>query len=71
MARTARDDEIDAYGYVNNAVYLAWMDACAWAHAETIGSGIDRALSERRRLAVRSVQLEYVGPARLGDDVTT
>lgn len=68
--RTVRADEIDAYGHVNNAVYLAWMDACAWAHAETIGFGIDRALSEGRGLAVRSVQLNYVGPARLGDDVT-
>ena len=70
MTRTVRADEIDAYGHVNNAVYLAWMDACAWAHAESIGFGIEQALTEGRGLAVRSVQLDYVGPARLDDQVT-
>lgn len=69
MNRSVCADEIDAYGHVNNAVYLGWLDACAWAHAETIGFGIDAALAEGRGLAVRSVQLDYLGPASLDDDV--
>lgn len=69
MTRTVRADEVDAYGHVNNAVYLTWMDACAWAHAESIGFGIEQALTEGLGLAVRSVNLDYVGPARLDEEV--
>ena len=29
--RVAHHAEIDGYGHVNNVVYVAWMDDCAWA----------------------------------------
>ena len=31
--RVAHHAEIDGYGHVNNVVYVAWMDDCAWAHS--------------------------------------
>ena len=31
--RVAVHAEIDGYGHVNNAVYVAWLDDCAWAHS--------------------------------------
>ena len=32
-ARVAEHAEIDGYGHVNNAVYVVWLDDCAWAHS--------------------------------------
>ena len=32
----AGPETIDSYGHVNNAVYLSWLEACAWAHSRTI-----------------------------------
>jgi acyl-CoA thioester hydrolase len=69
VTRIVTAQEIDAYGHVNNTVYLGWLDACAWAHAGSLGFGIETALAEQRGLAVASVQLDYLGPARLGDSV--
>lgn len=69
LEQVVEEAEVDAYGHVNNAVYLAWLDACAWAHAEALGFGMAAALDEQRGLAVRAVQLDYLGPARLGDRV--
>lgn len=67
--RIVAADEVDAYGHVNHVVYLAWLDACSWRHAETIGLGLDYAVATQRGLAVRSVVLDYCGAARLGDAI--
>ena len=29
--------DIDAYGHVNNAVYLTWLDRAAWSHSAALG----------------------------------
>ena len=33
----ATPDDVDAQGHVNNAVYLQWMDAAAFAHSKALG----------------------------------
>ncbi len=68
--RVVDASEVDAYGHVNHVVYLAWLDACSWRHAETIGLGLDYAMTSRRGLAVRSAALDYLGAARCGDAIT-
>jgi acyl-CoA thioester hydrolase len=29
---SVQPEDIDAYGHVNNAVYLNWLDRAAWSH---------------------------------------
>jgi acyl-CoA thioester hydrolase len=69
LTRRVTSDEIDAYGHVNNAVYLAWIDACAWAHAASLGFSIEDAVATQQGMAVKSVRLDYLAPAFLGDDI--
>ena len=60
-------DDIDDYGHANNAVYLRWLDAIAWAHAEAVGIGRQGHLEVRRGMAAHRTELQYVAPAMLGD----
>ena len=61
--------EVDAYGHVNNVAYLAWLDACAWKHATSVGLGLGYAMASRRGLAVRTALLDYLGAARRDDAI--
>lgn len=64
-----RSYEIDQNGHVNNAVYLNYAEALTVEHAEAAGYG--RAWTEAHGGAwvVRSHQVQYLRPARLGDDL--
>jgi acyl-CoA thioester hydrolase len=50
--RVAHHAEIDGYGHVNNAVYVAWLDDCAWAHSTARGISPELCRSLNRRMAV-------------------
>ena len=39
-------DDIDGLGHANNAVYVSWLERCAWRHSQFLG--LD--LAEYRRL---------------------
>lgn len=67
MEVVAHPDDIDSYGHVNNAVYLRWLERCAWAHSDSRGLPESVCLSLRRGMAVRSVRLEYLAAVRCGD----
>ena len=62
-------DDIDEYGHANNSVYLRWLDAIAWAHADAVGAGREAHLSERRGMANRRTELQFVAPCFEGDQV--
>jgi acyl-CoA thioester hydrolase len=62
-------EEIDDYQHVNNAVYLRWLDRCAWAHSTALGISVDDCKRIDRGMAVRESHLEYLAPAFLGDSV--
>jgi len=64
-----RSYEIDQNGHVNNAVYLNYAEALTVEHAEASGYG--RAWTESRGGAwvVRRHEVEYLRPARLGDEL--
>jgi acyl-CoA thioester hydrolase len=66
---TATDDDIDSYGHVNNAVYLRWLERCAWAHSDAVGLAEATCLAMQRGMAVRSIRLEYLAAAHAGDRV--
>jgi acyl-CoA thioester hydrolase len=66
---TALPQDVDSYGHVNNAVYLKWLERCAWAHSAAVGLPEARCLELKRGMAVRKVRLDYLAPAYAGDIV--
>jgi len=67
--RVAVHAEIDAYGHVNNAVYVSWLDDCAWAHSTARGIPPDVCRRLGRGMAVWRTQINYLRPALEGDHI--
>jgi acyl-CoA thioester hydrolase len=65
--RVAHHAEIDGYGHVNNAVYVAWLDDCAWAHSTARGISPELCRSLNRGMAVWRTQINYLRAALEGD----
>src|SRR5689334_3376671 len=61
--------DIDAYGHVNNAVYLQWLDRAAWSHSAALGLSIDECTRLRRGMAALRIEIDYVRAALPGDRV--
>jgi acyl-CoA thioester hydrolase len=59
--------DIDAYGHVNNAVYMTWFDRAAWDHSAALGLPIEQCLHLDRGMAVLRSVIAYLRPALLGD----
>jgi acyl-CoA thioester hydrolase len=68
-AVTVAAADIDAYGHVNNAVYMTWFDRAAWAHSAAIGLPIEKCLQLDRGMAVLRSVIAYLRPAMLGDRI--
>lgn len=64
-----RPDDIDAYGHVNNAVYLQWLDLAAWSHSAALGLPIDACTRLRRGMAALRIEIEYLRAAMPGDRI--
>lgn len=67
--RVAQAAEIDGYGHVNNAVYVAWLDECAWAHSISHGIGPELCRKLNRGMAVWRTQVHYLRSALEGDEI--
>ena len=67
--RVAVHTEIDGYGHVNNAIYVAWLDDCAWAHSISRGISPELCRSLNRGMAVWRTQINYIGAALEGDEI--
>jgi acyl-CoA thioester hydrolase len=63
------ESDIDAYGHVNNAVYLSWFDQAAWSHSAALGVPLARCLSLRRGMAAQRIEVDYLRAAQRGDVV--
>lgn len=61
---------IDAFGHVNNTVYLTWFEMCAWAHSAAVGLPVEACVALRRGMAVRRSEIDYRRPALAGDVLT-
>ncbi len=64
---SAQGADIDAYGHVNNSVYLRWLDETAWAHSTALGVSPEDCIRLRRGMVVWRSQLNYLAPAFAGD----
>jgi acyl-CoA thioester hydrolase len=67
--RVAHHAEIDGYGHVNNVVYLAWLDDCAWAHSTARAIPPELCRSLNRGMAVLRTQIHYLSSAYEGDTI--
>jgi len=67
--RVAVHAEIDGYGHVNNAVYVVWLDDCAWAHSIHRGISPEMCRELNRGMAVWRTQINYLKAALEGDDI--
>jgi acyl-CoA thioester hydrolase len=61
--------DIDAYGHVNNAVYMTWFDRAAWEHSAALGLPIEKCLELDRGMAVLRSVIVYLRPAVLGERI--
>jgi len=69
IALEVQPGDIDAYGHVNNAVYLSWCDRVAWSHSAALGVPLARCISLRRGMAAQRVEIDYLRAARAGDSL--
>jgi acyl-CoA thioester hydrolase len=65
----AGPETIDSYGHVNNAVYLSWLEVCAWAHSAALGFDEARCVEMERGMAVRNLNLDYLAACYEGDEI--
>jgi acyl-CoA thioester hydrolase len=64
-----QDGDIDAYGHVNNAVYVTWLDRAAWHHSALLGLPIESCVALDRGMAVVRTEIDYLRAAVRGDAV--
>lgn len=67
--RTVEPAQIDNYGHVNNAVYITWLDACAWEHSEAVGISKADCDALGRGMVVWKTQVDYIQPCFAGERV--
>ena len=65
-----RHYECDAYGHVNNANYVRYMQETAFDASAVAGYGIARYQEMGRIWLVRDTDIEYLQPLRYGDSVS-
>jgi len=63
------DGDIDAYGHVNNAIYLRWLDRAAWSHSTALGISIEACTRLRRGMAALRIEIDYQRAARARERV--
>jgi acyl-CoA thioester hydrolase len=61
--------DIDAYGHVNNSVYLTWLDRAAWSHSAALGVPLEQCISSRRGMAAQRIEIDYLRAALAADTV--
>jgi acyl-CoA thioester hydrolase len=64
---TVRPEDIDAFGHVNNAVYLTWLDRAAWSHSTALGVALEQCIALRRGMAAQHIEIDYLRAALSGD----
>ena len=66
---SVQPQDIDAYGHVNNSVYLTWLDSAAWSHSAALGIPLEQCVSLRRGMAAQRIEIDYLRAARAAERV--
>lgn len=61
--------DIDGLNHTNNAVYLQWCEATAWAHSEALGLSLADYRRLDRAMAIHHAAYDYLLPTQVGDDL--
>jgi len=60
-------EHIDELGHANNAVYVTWLEQCAWRHSQSLGLGLEDYQRLNRAMAVVRHEIDYLAAAHAGD----
>lgn len=60
-------EHIDELGHANNAVYVSWLERCAWQHSRSLGLGVEDYRRLDRAMAVLRHEIDYLAAAYEGD----
>jgi len=66
---TVQADDIDELGHANNAIYVRWLERCAWQHSKSLGLGLDEYRELDRAMAIVHHQIDYLAAAYQGDEL--
>lgn len=62
-------DDIDGLGHANNAVYVTWLERCAWQHSQCLGLDLVEYRRLNRAMAVVRHEIDYLASAYEGDEL--
>ncbi|ARU89123.1 thioesterase family protein [Pseudomonas sp. M30-35] len=60
---TVGADDIDGLGHANNAVYVSWLERCAWRHSQFLGLDLVEYRRLDRAMAVTRHEIDYLASA--------
>lgn len=62
-------DDIDGLGHANNAVYVSWLERCAWRHSQSLGLDLAEYRRLDRAMAVVRHEVDYLASAYEGEQL--
>ncbi|WP_090272278.1 acyl-CoA thioesterase [Halopseudomonas litoralis] len=64
-----QSEDIDELGHANNAVYVRWLERCAWEHSRSLGLGLDEYQQLDRAMVVVRHEIDYLAAAYLDEEL--
>ncbi|MEJ6654456.1 MAG: thioesterase family protein [Pseudomonas sp.] len=64
-----RSEDIDELGHANNAVYVRWLERCAWEHSGALGLGLPEYQQLNRAMVVVRHEIDYLAAAYLEEEL--
>ncbi|WP_296251981.1 acyl-CoA thioesterase [Pseudomonas sp. UBA4194] len=62
-------EDIDGLGHANNAVYVTWLERCAWRHSQSLGLDLVEYRRLDRAMAVVRHEIDYLASAYEEDEL--
>ncbi|WP_416426045.1 thioesterase family protein [Pseudomonas sp. App30] len=62
-------EDIDGLGHANNAVYVTWLERCAWRHSQRLGLDLAEYRRLNRAMAVVRHEIDYLAAAYEHDEL--
>lgn len=63
------NEDIDGLGHANNAVYVTWLERCAWRHSQQLGLDLTEYRRLDRAMAVVRHEIDYLASAYEDDEL--
>ena len=61
--------DIDGLGHANNAVYVSWLERCAWRHSQYLGLDLAEYRRLDRAMAVVRHEIDYLAAGYEHDEL--